>query len=194
MKEFDDLISVWKEQKLNTLSVEQVLTGINAKRNKMALKLFFAILAMLFSLVVMLSVWIFLDFEKSTTHLGLSLLVSLVFIYSMMMLRNLFQLRNSNKLLSPKEHIVQLKRIKQDQQKMTNIYMKIYFIILLVGLLLYYHEVLAEASMSLKIGAYSITIAWMVYAQFVLGKKQSVKNNAKLDEMISSLENIENQL
>lgn len=194
MKEFDDLMSVWKEQKLNTLSVEQVLAGINTKRNKMALKLMFAVIAMLFSIVVMLSVWIFLDFEKFTTHLGLSLLVSLVFIYSMMMLRNTFVLRNSNKLLSPKEHIVQLKKIKKDQQKMTNVYMKIYFVILLVGLLLYYYEVLAEASIALKIGAYSITIAWMVYAQFVIGKKQSVKNNAKLDEMISSLENIENQL
>ncbi len=194
MKEFDDLISVWKGQKLNTLSVEQVLTGINAKRNKMALKLMFAVIAMLFSLVVMISVWIFLEFEKFTTHLGLSLLVSLVFIYSMMMLRNMFVLRNSNKLLSPIEHIEQLKKIKQQQQKMNNIYMKIYFIILLAGLLLYYHEVLAEASIGLKIGAYSITIAWMIYAQFILGKKQSIKNNAKLEEMISSLENIQNQL
>lgn len=194
MKEFDELISVWKEQKANSLSSEQVLSNINAKRNKMALKLFLSVLLMLLSVVVMILVWVSIDFKQISTHLGITLMVTLVFIYAIIMLKGVLTIKNNNNLLTPKEHIQQLKEIKKSQLLMSKYYINIYFLVLLLGLLLYYNEVLAEASMMFKIIAYSITIAWLLYAQFVMNKKTTQKNQAKLDEMISSLENIEEQL
>lgn len=194
MKEFEELISVWKEQKENKLSAEQVLSTINAKRNKMAGKLLLAVMLMLLSVVVMVVIWMQFDFQKWSTHIGLSMLVSLVFIYSLIMLKNTWSLKNNNQLLSPKEHIVQLKKAKLQQHIMSKYYIKIYFVILFVGLMLYYNEVIGEASLLFKIITYSLTIAWLLYAQLVLNKKTTAKNNAKLEEMISLLEKIENQL
>ncbi len=194
MKEFDELISVWKEQKANSLSSEQVLSNINAKRNKMALKLFLSVLLMLLSVVVMILVWVSIDFKQISTHLGITLMVALVFIYAIIMLRGVLKIKNNDNLLTPKEHIQQLKEIKKSQLLMSKYYINIYFLVLLLGLLLYYNEVLAEASMMFKVIAYSVTIAWLLYAQFVMNKKTTQKNQAKLDEMISSLENIEEQL
>jgi hypothetical protein len=194
MKEFDELLEVWKEQKNNRLSSEQVLNNINLKRNKMAVKLLFGVIAMLFSVAVMLFIWISLDFKKASTHFGLSLLVSLVFLYSIMMFVNLLKLRNTNSMLTPKEHILQLKKIQAQQARMSKYYMNIYFAVLLIGLLLYYNEVLAEASILFKVIAYSLTIGWLLYAQFAMNKKSTIKNQKKLEEMISTLEKIENQL
>lgn len=194
MKEFDELISVWKEQKENKLSAEQVLSTINTKRNKMALKLLFAVILMLLSAVVMVVIWMQFNFQKWSTHIGLSMLVSLVFIYSLIILKSIRSIKNNNQLLSPKEHIIQLKKAKQQQHIMSKYYIKVYFLILFVGLMLYYNEVIGEASLLFKIVTYSLTIAWLLYAQLVLNKKTTAKNNAKLDEMISLLEKIENQL
>lgn len=194
MKEFDELINVWKEQKDNSLSSEQVLNNINFKRNKMAVKILFGVIAMLVSVVVMVFIWISLDFKQYSTHIGLSLLVSLVFLYSIMMFVNLLKLRNTNSLLSPKEHLFQLKKVQAQQARMSKYYMNIYFAVLLIGLLLYYNEVLAEASLLFKVIAYTLTIAWLLYAQFAMNRKSTIKNQKKLTEMISSLEKIENQL
>jgi hypothetical protein len=194
MKEFDDLISVWKEQKENSLSVEQVLLNINTQRNKMAFKLFLAVLAMFASVIVMIAVWIFIDIKSIYTHIGLSMLVSLVFIYSILMIRNLRSLKTTDKLLSPKQHIAQLKKIQQEQNIMNTYYLKIYFVILTVGLLLYYQEILAPASMLFKVITYVVTISWLLFAQFYIGRRNIAKNNAKMQAMLNELEKIENQL
>ncbi len=82
----------------------------------------------------------------------------------------------------------------QEQHRMNNYYLKIYFVILTIGLLLYYQEILAPASMLFKIIAYSLTIAWLLFAQFYIGKRNIAKNNAKMEAMLSELEKIENQL
>ncbi len=194
MKEFDELVNVWKEQKANNLSSEQVLNNINSNRNKMATKLLLGVIAMLLSVVVMVYIWLNIDFKQYLTHIGLSMMVSLVFLYSILILKNLLRLRNTNTLLTPKEHLIQLKKVQTQQMGMSKYYMNIYFAVLTIGLLLYYIEVLAEASLLLKLAAYSITIAWLLYAKFVINKKSSIKSQKKLEEMISTLEKIENQL
>lgn len=194
MKEFDEILNVWKEQKETNLDVNKVLMNINKSRNKMAFKLLLGILAMFLSLVVMVLVWYYIDFQKLSTYIGLSIIIFFVFVYTLLMLRQSLKLRNQNKLLDPIQSLEQLKDIKKEQLKMSTLYINIYFVALVVGMLLYFIEVLQDASIMFKVTAYVLTFGWLCYGQFVITKKQRIKTNAKIDSMIESLENIQNQL
>lgn len=194
MKEFDEILNLWKEQNENKLDVNLVMTNINKTRNKMALKLFIGVLCMLLSIVVMIIVWVKIDFKELTTYIGLSIVIFFVFMYTLWMIRHTLRLKNLNTLLDPIQSLEQLKDIKKEQIKMNSFYMNIYFIALALGMLLYFNEVLEYASLKFKLGAYGLTFGWMLFVYFVLSKRSRKKTNAKMDAMIESLERIQNQL
>jgi type IV secretory pathway TrbD component len=193
MKDFDHLMSVWQEQpKKDQLSVDDVLKQVNKGMSGLSNKLFWGIIIMVSSFVGLLAVMLFFVFTSWITYIGITILLITLLLYSMVMLRD-YRLISKQDITDPIQYLQSLKDYQKNRAELYGWLFYLYVILLSSGLVLYFYEVLQNATTTFKVIIYSASGLWFLFCTFYL-KDRFVKNEQKkINDMIERLARLQNQ-
>ncbi|MDR3679260.1 MAG: hypothetical protein P4L41_04780 [Flavipsychrobacter sp.] len=129
-----------------------------------------------------------------TTKLGILLMVIAMIMYLIVYNRLLPLLLKNNSETSISQYLQQFIRIKQKQEFLQKTILSIYFVLLSVGLFLYFIEVAGPMGTIGKAMVYGITALWILFNWFYIRPRTIKKQQAALDAMIDRLQSMNDQL
>ncbi|GAB3906415.1 hypothetical protein [Mucilaginibacter boryungensis] len=194
MKDFDHLMSVWQEQPVHDkLSVDNVLKQVKKDVNSLAGKLRWSIVAMVAVLINSFAVMFFLVFNSWVTYAGISIMMVCMLMYFTLIIRHYRILNRHDATVNPTEYLITLHEYQKQRAKIAGWFYYIYVLLISLGLLLYFYEVLATFPLYGKIMIYGTTGAWLLFCTFYLKRRIFMNEQEKLNVMIDRLERLKSQ-
>ncbi|MDF3077685.1 MAG: hypothetical protein K0S09_1574 [Sphingobacteriaceae bacterium] len=195
MKDFEALKNIWHGQtELPKLSYEDILKNIRGTKSKFANKLLFQVIALIFSIAVMLYVLFKNDFKLGTSQLGITIFVICLLYYLFVQIRDYRNISNSENMLDkPDEYISYLKSYKHRRYILNTRVYRIYMVFIALGLALGFIEVFFTMSVWQTALAIIFTIGWFLLCYYVFMRLYIRKEEARINEMIQNLERLQAQ-
>jgi hypothetical protein len=194
MKDFDHLMSVWQEQpKKDQLSVDDVLKQIKKGMSSMSNKLLWSIACMTLSFIIILGIMLFMVFTSWITYLGITIILTTMILYIMMMIRDYKLIHARDATINPTEYLQNLKEYQKNRAEIYGWMYYIYVLMISIGLALYFFEVLQSATKVFKITAYTLTGAWLLFCSIYLRRRFVSNEQEKLNLMIDRLIRLQSQ-
>ena len=194
MKEFDNLKAIWDQQDQQVIpDVSHIIDKAKKQKNSIRNKIIIQVLALSIAMIVMLGVLYMINFKMAITIIGMAIMLITIFVFSAIRIYQVQELNTINLMESPKIVLQQLNTYCTFDKKVKTKGMLLYFIFLNIGMGFYFIEVLQPMSLTFKIVSLVVYIAWMLFAYFVMGKKQLKKDEDRMNFLIKSIENLQNE-
>lgn len=192
MKEFDNLKEIWNQQKESVVpDVSQIISKAKKEKQSMGNKIIIQVVTLLLAVVAMVWVGIVINFKMATTYIGLGLMFATILVFSAIRLYQAYTLKNIDLTQSPKKALLELEQFYAFQQFVNTKCTLGYFIMLNLGFVFYFIEVMKPMSLLMKIIVLIVFTSWMLIAYFILGKKQKQKEYDNTQSIINSIKKIE---
>lgn len=187
MKPFNDIESIWKQQKENSVpDVALIITKAKKEQKIIVNKIIFQVLSLLVTVPVILWVLVANPFQKSTTFIGVAIVLFDIIGFSILRLYQMYQMKKIHFTAAPKQVLDQLEHYFVFQQLLSTKIMFVYFLLLNLGLGLYFIEVMALMPIFAVVISLSVYIGWLLFAYFVIGKKQKRKENERIQVLLEN--------
>lgn len=187
MKPFNDIESIWKQQKENSVpDVAHIITKAKKEQKIIVNKIIFQVLSLLVTVPVIIWVLVANPFQKSTTFIGVAIVLFDIIGFSILRLYQMNQMRKINFTATPKLVLEQLEKYFVFQQLLSTKIMFVYFLLLNLGLGLYFIEVMTPMPLVAIVISLSVYVGWLLFAYFVIGKKQKRKENERIQVLIEN--------
>jgi len=194
MKEFDSLQEIWKQQKQTTLpDVSQIIAKAKKEKLSYTKKVFFQVATLLLVLPVLFWVGSAITFKMASTYIGLGLMFVCITGFSIVRLYQMKTLRNIDFTQNPSIALQQLEKYYAFQQIVSTKISLAYFIVLNIAFGFYFIEVMQPMSSTFKAIVLSLYMGWMLFAYFYMGKKQKQKEYDRIQKMINTIKQMEDQ-
>ncbi len=194
MKEFDNLKEIWNQQKESAVpDVSQIISKAKKEKQTMGNKMILQIGILLSTIVALIWVTSSIDFKMITTFIGIGLMLFTIFAFSVIRLYQLYKLKKIDLTQSPKKVLVQLEQFYTFLKLVSTKGTLAYFILLNLAFVFYFIEVMTPMSTQMKLIVLTLYTAWMLFAYFILGKKQKQKEYDKIEAIINSIKKVENE-
>lgn len=193
MKDFNDIQNLWKQQETKPLpDVTQIIA--NAKKDKQHFTNKIILQTIILALTLPCLLWIgsIIDFKKTSSYIGLTLMFCCVFVFSAIRLYQIIRLKKMDVTEEPQVNLQKLEQYYSFQKLVSTKITAAYFIVMNIAFGLYFIEVMAPMSTLLKTIVLIVYVAWMLFAFFYLGKKQKAKEYARIQRLIDTIKEMEN--
>lgn len=192
MKDFDNIMDVWKQQKeVKIPDASSIIQKAKKEQNTFARKIIFQVATLSTTLVALVWIGSSINFKMITTYIGLGLMFLCVFGFSVIRLYQMLQLKKIDFTQKPSLTLAELEKTYTFQQFVGNKVSLMYFIVLNLAFVFYFIEVIQPMSLLLKSIVLIVYSSWMLFAYFYLGKKQKKKENERIQKMIDSIKEME---
>lgn len=189
-----DLKTLWNRQETTMPNEKEIFAKANKIKNEIRKKSIFIVLVLLLTIAVILLVWFNVNLQMLTSKIGITLIIMAIVLAILDTTKSLISPTNKNIATDNKIYLAQFLKLKQQQHFTQKILMNVYFTLLSIGLALYMYEpTLRMNTMSMAL-TYSITFAWIAFNWLYLRPKTAKKQQAKLNEIIEKLQNLNNNL
>lgn len=194
MKTFNEIEALWKQQKEvvvpdSTIIIEKA----NKDRKTMTKKIMLQVILLLVTVPVILWVLLANPFKETTTFLGIAIVLFDIIGFSVLRLYQVNKLAKIDFTATPKIVLSQLEKYYNFNKLLSSKIMIGYFLLLNIGLGLYFVEVMSPLPTYVIILSLTIYVAWIVFAYFVIGKKQKKKEFERIDNLITKMQTIEKE-
>jgi len=192
MKDFNDIQNLWKQQETKPLpDVTQIIA--NAKKDKQLFTNKIILQTIILALTLPCLLWIgsIIDFKKTSSYIGLTLMFCCVFVFSAIRLYQIIRLKKMDVTEEPQVNLQKLEQYYSFQKLVSTKITAAYFIVMNIAFGLYFIEVMAPMSTLLKTIVLIVYVAWMLFAFFYLGKKQKAKEYARIQRLIDTIKEME---
>ena len=193
MKDFNDIQNLWKQQETKPLpDVTQIIA--NAKKDKQHFTNKIILQTIILALTLPCLLWIgsIIDFKKTSSYIGLTLMFCCVFVFSAIRLYQIIRLKKMDVTEEPQVNLQKLEEYYSFQKVVSTKITAAYFIVMNIAFGLYFIEVMAPMFTLLKTIVLIVYVAWMLFAFFYLGKKQKAKEYARIQRLIDTIKEMEN--
>lgn len=192
MKDFDNIMDVWKQQKeVKIPDASAIIQKAKKEQNTFTGKIILQVTILLLTIVALVWVGTAINFKMITTYIGLGLMCLCVFGFSVIRLYQMLQIKKIDFNQKPSLTLIELEKTYTFQQFVSNKVGLMYFILLNLAFVFYFIEVMQPMSLQLKLIVLTVYISWMLFAYFYLGKKQKKKENERIQKMIDSIKEME---
>lgn len=192
MKDFNDIQNLWKQQETKPLpDVTQIIA--NAKKDKQIFTNKIILQTIILALTLPCLLWIgsIIDFKKTSSYIGLTLMFCCVFVFSAIRLYQIIRLKKMDVTEEPQVNLQKLEQYYSFQKLVSTKITAAYFIVMNIAFGLYFIEVMTPMSTLLKTIVLIVYVAWMLFAFFYLGKKQKAKEYARIQRLIDTIKEME---
>lgn len=192
MKDFNDIQNLWKQQETKPLpDVTQIIA--NAKKDKQHFTNKIILQTIILALTLPCLLWIgsIIDFKKTSSYIGLTLMFCCVFVFSAIRLYQIIRLKKMDVTEEPQVNLQKLEQYYSFQKLVSTKITAAYFIVMNIAFGLYFIEVMTPMSTLLKTIVLIVYVAWMLFAFFYLGKKQKAKEYARIQRLIDTIKEME---
>lgn len=198
MQDFDALKKIWQEEpgKARQISTPAELSS-TSQRNLKWLKNIQLIGAIGQIFTGAFITWMIFygnfGFKFWYTYLSMGLVVLLSLMQAAFMFYSYGKVNAIDESLSPAEHLRQWEEYYAIRKKQLNFQGPIFSILLSIALGIYYIEILSGRPFWPSLIIIILTIAWILFAYFYLGRKSIKKETGRLQSIIDELKQVEKQ-
>ncbi len=198
MQDFDALKKIWQEEpgKARQISTPAELSS-TSQRNRKWLKNIQLIGAIGQIFTGAFITWMIFygnfGFKFWYTYLSMGLVVLLSLMQAAFMFYSYGKVNAIDESLSPAEHLRQWEEYYAIRKKQLNFQGPIFTILLSIALGIYYIEILSGRPFWPSLIIIILTIAWILFAYFYLGRKSIKKETGRLQSIIDELKQVEKQ-
>lgn len=136
-------------------------------------------------------VWYYYQPQLLTTKIGIVLTVFAMAIFVLSLNRSYKYFKEENITGTNQQYLEDLLALKVKQQFIQTTMLNLYFILLTVGIGLYTYEYVSQIARLWGVLIYGIIVSWALFNWFYIRPKQIKKQQAKLDLLISYVENLQ---
>jgi hypothetical protein len=189
-----DIKSLWKTKETEVPDVSKVYSRVKEfKKHKV--KSLIITNVMLFSTAIFIGlIWFYFKPVYISTKIGIVSIIFAIVIY-LVVLNRIIPMMNEIELSeSNRDYLLKLLRIKKTQKFFNKIIVKIYFVLLSLGLALYLYEYVVRMSPIWAVVCYCVTAFWIVLNWLYFVPRSIKKQDEKLNNLISGFQNLKDQL
>lgn len=192
MKDFNDIQNLWKQQETKPLpDVTRIIANAKKDKQHFTNKIILQTIILVLTLPCLVRIGNIIDFKKTTSYIGLTLMFCCVFIFSAIRLYQIIRLKKMDVTEEPQINLQKLEQYYSFQKVVSTKITAAYFIVMNIAFGLYFIEVMAPMSALLKTIVLIVYVAWMLFAFFYLGKKQKAKEYARIQRLIDTIKEME---
>jgi hypothetical protein len=185
---------LWAKQKTGEPNKEDLLSKINKFKKSNIRRLITTNFILITTSLFIIFIWAYYQPQMITTKIGIILTILSMVIFVIAYNQSFALFRKTTNTLSNSDYLKNLLAIKAKQQFMQTTMLSLYFVLLSTGIGLYMYEYAQLMSLFWGIFAYLVTSIWVLFNWFYLRPKQIKKQQSKVDEIISKLEMLIEQL
>jgi hypothetical protein len=194
MNEFDKLKALWQQGGKNAPDISDMMKVIKKNHRKMIIGHIALIIILALTFCVIAVIGLHYKFQYITTYVGI-ILCLLTIIYGITFHTRLFSVLNKKADLTSdyKSYLDQMIKYIHYESYIHTIGNKIYTILLTIALCLYMME-FAMRNLIFGIIIYTLTLAWIAFAYFFIGKRSQKKEKKKINDHIEHIKELITEL
>ncbi len=195
MQAFDQLQELWQKHEVEVkVSADEMLLQAKKEVNSLKLKSALNILGMLASFVAIAILWMFMHFESWTTHVGISIVIVAIAVYTLILYRDHRLISQNDATAHPHEYLHNLKTYQLNRYKLYNSLYWFYVIALSLGIIFYFIEILTYLNTVQKTAAVVLTFLWILFCSTILRKAVIKREKERISLLIEKFERIGGQI
>ena len=195
MQAFDQIQELWQKHDVELkVSADEMLQQAKKEVNGLKLKSALNILGMLASFIAIAALWIFFHFESWTTHVGISITIVSIGVYTLILYRDYRLISKTDFTVHPNQYLDNLKTYQLNRYKLYNSLYWFYTVALSLGILFYFIEILTYLNTIQKIIAIALTTMWIIFCSTILRKAVIQREKERISLLIEKFERISMQI
>lgn len=196
MKEFDELKNLWQHEKTEAVPDFSLSKKSVGYKESLQRKMRMGALMLLLTGIFIASTATFgnFGFKHWFTYAALVALVFICWLQALLMYRMYNKIKSIDSTAAPAQHLQQWQQYYEYRKKTIAWNMPLYYILLNGALGVYFIEVFSGRPLKNVILISGVYVLWMLYAYFILGKKQMQKDEAQLQGIINELKEKASQI
>jgi len=195
MQAFDQIQELWQKHEVEVkFSADEMLQQAKKEVNGLKFKSALNIIGMAISFIAIAALWIFFHFDSWTTHLGISITVITIGVYTLILYRDYRLIAQTDFTAHPQEYLNNLKTYQLNRYKLYNSLYWFYTIALSTGTIFYFIEILSYLSTIQKVIAIGFTFIWILFCSTILRKAVMEREKERISLLIEKFERISNQI
>ncbi|WP_406827146.1 hypothetical protein [Pedobacter sp. KACC 23697] len=195
MQAFDQIQELWQKHEVEVkVSADEMLQQAKKEVNGLKLKSALNIGGMLLSFIAIAALWIFFHFQSWTTHVGISITVIAIGVYTLILYRDYRLISKNDFTAHPNEFLNNLKTYQLNRYKLYNTLYWFYAIALSLGIIFYFVEILAYFNTIQKVIAIGLTALWIIFCSTILRKAVIKREKERIALLIEKFERISAQI
>lgn len=189
-----DLKKIWTKQKIETPKIEILYAKANKLKSRRFLKLILVNITLLLTAIFIGFIWYYYQPELVTTKMGIICTILAIIVF-LLPYNSQFPLLSKTKTEpNSKEYLTQLIQLKEKQTFQQTIMLSIYFLMLSLGIGLYYFEYVSKMTPTWAIVTCGTTALWFAINWFYFRPRAIKKQNAKLNKLLIEFKKLNAQI
>jgi membrane protein YdbS with pleckstrin-like domain len=194
MEDNIDFKGLWAQQPVGLPNEEELFLRLDRHKKANLKRLVFTNLVLIATSIFIGFIWYQYQPQFISTKIGIVLTILAMVMYLFVYNQLLPSFTKTAGDQSNQEYLQTLIRIRTKQEFLQTKMLHVYFIMLSVGICLYMIEYASRLSILWAIVTYALTLFWMGFNWFYIHPRTVKKQQAKLNELISKMEMLTQQL
>lgn len=194
MQDFDHIEALWAKHTVDVkISADEMLKQAKKDVNSIRTKSLLNIFGMMLSIIAIAALWTFYDFTSLTTHIGVSIIILAIAIYTIILYSNYRIISRSDFTQNPNDFLQKLKIYQLRRYRLYNSLYWFYAVALSLGMALYFYEILPYLQFWLRIVTLILSFGWVIFCSTLVRKAVIRKEKEKITLLIEKFERISTQ-
>lgn len=189
-----NLNELWSGQKSEQPNTSDLLLKMQKFNKENRKKIIITNVLLGLTSIFILFIWYYYKPQFISTKLGIITIIVAMLIFLISSNRSLVLFNKPSETESNQAYLKNLLKIKEKQQYLQTTILNLYFVLLSTGILLYLYEYASRMTTVWAVVTYSLSGIWILLNWFYLRPRQIKKQQAKINEIISNVEKIQEQL
>lgn len=195
MQAFDQIQELWHKHEVEVkFSADEMLQQAKKEVNGLKFKSALNIIGMAISFIAIAALWLFFHFDSWTTHLGISITIITIGVYTLILYRDYRLIAKADFTAHPQEYLNNLKTYQLNRFKLYNSLYWFYTVALSTGIIFYFIEILSYLNMIQKVSAIGFTFLWILFCSTILRKAVMEREKERIALLIEKFERISQQI
>jgi membrane protein YdbS with pleckstrin-like domain len=194
METFNDLKKLWVTHDTAIPNMEIFYNEVQKFKRNSLLKLIGFNALIIITIAFIALIWYCFQPQFISTKIGIVLVIFAITLFIIPYNSQLTQLFENDAETNSKEYFKQLKKIQEIRGFQQTTILNAYFFFLSLGFGLYLFEYVAKMNMVWGITTYGATAIWVALNWFYIRPKVIKKQNTKLNELLTKLSELNNQM
>lgn len=189
-----DFKNLWKQQASEHPKMDDLLLKLKTYKNAGLKRLLITNTLLVATVLGIAFIWYYFQPQLVTTKMGivLSIFAMLIFLLNYNKLYGIYKTLSDSKTNTA--YLEDLIRLKNKEKYIQTTMMKLYFILLTLGIGLYLFEYVLLMPLLMGVSIYALTLAWLIFNWIYLRPRIIKKQNEKIDTLIERFKRIHAQM
>lgn len=194
MQEFNHIEAIWAQHKVDIkISADDMLKQVKKEVGSIRTRSILNILGMMASIVVLAALWILVDFQSVFTHIGLSIIVIAVTVYTFILFKNHQIISKTDFTADPSLFLQNLKSYQINRFSLYNKLYWFYIIALSLGMALYFLEIMPQLKAWVQASFVVLSFGWVIFCSTLVRKAVIKRDRERISLLIEKFTRLSEQ-